>query len=51
MKRQLWEAPYQSLGEAVALANAEMVESIRSEDFTEGVAHFVKRRPAQFSGL
>ncbi|MDN8617033.1 enoyl-CoA hydratase [Variovorax ginsengisoli] len=50
MKRQLWEAPYQSLGEAVTLANAEMVESIRSEDFTEGVAHFVERRPARFSG-
>jgi enoyl-CoA hydratase/carnithine racemase len=50
MKQQLWEAPYQSLGAAVALANAEMVESIRSEDFTEGVAHFVERRPARFSG-
>lgn len=50
MKRQIWEAPYQSLGEAVVLANAEMVESIRSEDFTEGVAHFVERRPARFSG-
>jgi enoyl-CoA hydratase/carnithine racemase len=50
MKRQLWEAPYQSLGEAITLANAEMVESLRSEDFAEGVAHFVERRPAQFSG-
>lgn len=50
MKRQIWEAPYQSLGDAVTLANAEMVESIRSEDFTEGVAHFVERRPARFSG-
>lgn len=50
MKRQLWEAPYQPLGEAITLANAEMVESLRSEDFAEGVAHFVERRPAQFSG-
>jgi enoyl-CoA hydratase/carnithine racemase len=50
MKRQIWEAPYQTLGGAVALANAEMIESIRSEDFTEGVAHFVERRPARFSG-
>lgn len=50
MKRQLWEAPYQSLGAAVTLANAEMVESIRSEDFTEGIKHFVERRPAQFTG-
>jgi len=50
MKQQLWEAPYQTLGEAVALANAEMVQSIRSEDFTEGIRHFVERRPAKFSG-
>ena len=50
MKRQIWEAPYQSLGDAVTLANAEMVESIRSEDFREGIAHFVERRPARFSG-
>jgi enoyl-CoA hydratase/carnithine racemase len=50
MKQQLWEAPYQTLGEAVALANAEMVESLRSEDFREGVAHFQERRPARFTG-
>jgi enoyl-CoA hydratase/carnithine racemase len=50
MKQQLWEAPCQTLGEAVALANAEMVQSIRSEDFTEGIQHFVERRPARFSG-
>lgn len=50
MKRQLWEAPYQSLGEAVALANTEMVASIRSADFREGVAHFQERRPPRFTG-
>lgn len=50
MKRLLWEAPYQSLGEAVALANAEMVESLRSDDFKEGVQHFLERRPASFTG-
>jgi enoyl-CoA hydratase/carnithine racemase len=50
MKQQLWEAPCQTLGEAVALANAEMVQSIRSEDFTEGIQHFVERRPARFLG-
>lgn len=50
MKRQLWEAPYQSLGEAIALANVEMVESLRSEDFKEGVQHFIEKRPAKFSG-
>lgn len=50
MKQQMWEAPYQSLGEAVALANREMVESLRSDDFKEGVSHFVERRPPAFTG-
>jgi len=50
MKRQLWEAPYQGLGEAVAMANHEMYHSILSEDFQEGVAHFKERRNARFTG-
>jgi len=50
MKQQLWEAPFQSLGEAVARANSEMVLSLQSEDFKEGIAHFVQRRPARFPG-
>jgi enoyl-CoA hydratase/carnithine racemase len=50
MKRQLWEAPYQTLGDAVALANTEMVASIKSADFQEGVAHFQQRRPPRFTG-
>lgn len=50
MKQQLWEAPYQSLGEAVALANAEMFRSLQSDDFKEGVAHFQERRAPRFSG-
>lgn len=50
MKQQLWDAPYQTLGEAVAQANAEMVLSLQSEDFEEGVAHFLERREPRFSG-
>jgi len=50
MKRQLWESPFQSLGEAVADANGEMCDSLSSDDFREGVAHFQERRPARFTG-
>lgn len=50
MKSQLWEAPFQGLGEAVALANAEMYSSLQSDDFKEGVAHFRERRAARFTG-
>jgi len=50
MKRQIWEAPFRGLGEAIADANREMYFSILSEDFKEGVAHFLERRPARFTG-
>ncbi len=50
MKQQLWDAPFQSLGEAVTRANTEMVLSLQSEDFKEGIAHFMERRSAHFQG-
>jgi enoyl-CoA hydratase/carnithine racemase len=51
MKRQLWEAQFQTLAEATAQANHEMELSFRTADFKEGVAHFLERRPARFTGL
>ncbi len=50
MKRQLWAAMLGGLGEAVELANEEMRKSFLSEDFKEGVAHFVEKRAARFTG-
>jgi len=50
MKRQVFQSYFQSLAEAWAIADTEMAAAFRSEDFQEGVAHFVEKRPAAFSG-
>lgn len=50
MKRQVYRATLQSLEEATMVANGEMPGSFVSEDFKEGVAHFIERRAANFSG-
>jgi enoyl-CoA hydratase/carnithine racemase len=50
MKRQVYEALFQTLGEATDAANAEMMKSFGSADFREGVAHFLEKRPPAFTG-
>jgi enoyl-CoA hydratase/carnithine racemase len=50
MKRQLWEAQFQTLSEATAVANHDMELSFASADFKEGVAHYVEKRPPRFAG-
>src|SRR5271154_2598570 len=50
IKKQVYEAMFQPLGEAFTLAEHEMLESLKSQDFKEGVAHFLQKRPPVFTG-
>ena len=50
MKAQLWASPFQDFNTAIALADAEMAKSFGTEDFREGVAHFVEKRAPRFTG-
>jgi enoyl-CoA hydratase/carnithine racemase len=50
IKRELWNAQFQTLGEAIEAANADMAGSFVSEDFKEGVAHFLEKRAPAFTG-
>jgi enoyl-CoA hydratase/carnithine racemase len=50
IKRQLWAVDQQSMREAIEVGNREMLASFATADFKEGVAHFVEKRPAAFTG-
>lgn len=50
IKQQVYNAMFQTLSEAFDAAENEMIASLQCEDFKEGVAHFVEKRAAHFSG-
>jgi enoyl-CoA hydratase/carnithine racemase len=50
IKAQLVEAQTQTLDQAFATAEREMLASLTCDDFREGVAHFLEKRAPRFTG-
>jgi enoyl-CoA hydratase/carnithine racemase len=50
IKQQVYNAMFQTLEEATASAEQAMMESLKSDDFKEGVAHFMEKRAPAFTG-
>lgn len=50
IKRQLWDALFTDLRASMKDADREMALSLASDDFKEGVAHFVEKRAPRFTG-
>jgi enoyl-CoA hydratase/carnithine racemase len=50
IKQQVYNAMMETLEEAIIAADEAMFESFGSEDFKEGVAHFLEKRVPSFTG-
>ena len=50
IKKQVYEAMFQSLAEATVAANREQEICRDTEDFREGVAHYMEKRSAEVYG-
>lgn len=50
IKRQVYEGLSDTLDHAFELSEREMLASLQCEDFKEGVAHFLEKRPPSFTG-
>jgi len=50
IKRQVYDAMFQTLAESFESSEQEMLASLQSEDFKEGVAHFIEKRAPSFTG-
>jgi enoyl-CoA hydratase/carnithine racemase len=50
IKQQVYRGLFQTLQEATESAEQAMLESLQSEDFKEGLAHFYEKRAPSFTG-
>ena len=50
MKEQIYNAQRETIEENLESSMKAMVESFNTEDFKEGVAHFIEKREANFTG-